>query len=208
MRVGDPFAQLGQLLLLGFVFFTVRLGQRLTLLHQTIAARGNDLQGTLRMAAMGQLDLQALVGLRHRRPLPADRLLRFRLPIFGQRQALLLRRKTHLALLDAVVRQGRELGPALVVFRQALKVLLPERMVVVQLGDARLVFLLRFAPMPDFGLKARHLGVGFEQAGLGGMHPVAAGEMGLARLLDTCFGLAQTGILGFEVDHRAVHLAQ
>ena len=60
MRHGDAFAQFGQRFLLEFEFGVIGNGQRLTFLFQSIATRGDDLQRTLRMTAVGLLALQTL----------------------------------------------------------------------------------------------------------------------------------------------------
>ena len=54
------------------------------------------------MAAIGDFDLQPLVGLSQCRALPIDFFLRIGVCLFGERQTLLLRGQTHLALFDAL----------------------------------------------------------------------------------------------------------
>ena len=108
----DALAQLREFFLLKFELLAVGHRQRFALLRQTVTPTSDDLQRTLGMTAVGLLDLQALFGLGQHRALAIDFVLRANLRFLDQRQALVLRRQSHLAGLDAFVGVYGQVGPA------------------------------------------------------------------------------------------------
>ena len=124
------------------------------------------------MIAIGQFDLQTLLGLAERLALLVDAFLRLRTSGFDSRQMLLLRRQPHIFLLDARIGQRREFRPARALGIVASDIGLPLRPVGLQLRQARLVFLARFAPVAYFSFQPRHFGIGLIAFSLCALHAV------------------------------------
>jgi hypothetical protein len=80
-------------------------------------------------------------------------------------------------------------------------------LIVGQLRQPRLVFVLRFAAMADLGFQPGHLGVGVEQS-LCAYARRRWRQNGFRALLKPGFGFAQRGVLRFKVDDRALDFAR
>ena len=142
LRLGDALAQFGQRFLLELELGVIGYRQRLALLVQAIAPAGNDLQRALRVATIRDLDLQTLIGLGQRGALLVDLLLRAGMSLLDDGQTFLLRGKPHLALFDALISQHGQFLPAFTVGIKLLDLTLPMYLVVGELRQTRLVFLL------------------------------------------------------------------
>ena len=136
LHSGNRFMQRCQRRLLECKFFLVGHWQCGTLLVEAVAPAGDDLQGTLRVIAIGQFDLQTLFSLTECVSLLIDAFLCLRISSLDSRQALLLCRQPHVFLLDALIGQCREFRPAFTLGIVAFDIGLPLRPVGLQLRQA------------------------------------------------------------------------
>ena len=196
------------LLLLVGKLHVIGYRHRLTLEGQAFSPATDDLQGTLRVSTIGLLDLQPLFGLGDLGALPGHRLDRHGMALLGQRQALMPRCQARLPLLDTFLGERQQTPPAPVVVAQCLRLSLPVRAVVGQLGKTRLVLALGFTAVPDFSLQPRDFGIGRKQVALRRMDAVTGSKMRFARRLQTRFEVTQGGILRLEIVGRLGHLAR
>ena len=140
--------------------------------------------------------------------MPADGLLRRGMLLFERRQAFLLGGQAHFIVFNALVSPLCQFCPTQAVGLVLLDVGLPLRLVGFELRQARSVLVARFAPMAYLGFETGHLGARLVVLGLRRLYAVSGHEMLLARCFEARFGVAQGGVLRFELVDHALHLAR
>ncbi|EXI91438.1 MAG: hypothetical protein AW12_01265 [Candidatus Accumulibacter sp. BA-94] len=158
------------------------------------------------MPAVGLLDVQALLHLRHRDALAIEFVERGRVTVLGLRQSCAPCLEAQPLLLGPFVGVRQELLPAVGFARQFRRLPLPVRPVIGELRQTRLVLAPRFTPVANLGLQTRDLGVGGKQLALRRMDAIAGAEMRLASLFEPRLEFAQRAVLRFEIDRRLCHL--
>ena len=183
-----------------------RIGRFLAarLVAQAVAALGDGLQGALRMRLVGQLDFEALLAVGRTRAQALQLLLRLGVTLLDLRRDVHLLVQALPGLVNAEAGDFLQFFPFLAVDRELLRRLAPLGQFPLELNQARLDLVARFAAMADFRLQPRHLGIRRVHLALRLVQRIAGGEVRFAGFLGARFGLAQRGVLRFQVDHRAL----